>query len=533
MLKIKLLGDFEIQRDGVPIHLPNSRKTRALLGMLLMSASPQRRDHLCDVFWERTSDPRGSLRWSLSKLRALLNDDENQRLVADRERVWIEQTNLFCDALDIQKTAYSQNTNLEACISAWSKTNETLLPGCDRLKEGMFTSWIESKNLELTKLRIILAKKIVLSKELNPSDQVVWADRWLTDSPFDAEAATAAVTSRNNIGQRQEADRLAFEIANRFQLAGLPIPVSPDRVSQPVLSSPTSENPFQNMSEEQLLVEQKVQFLRTTDDVQLAWASVGHSKNQPIIKAANWLNHLELDWEAPIWSPLFKDLARDHRFIRYDERGCGLSDWNVPEISQETFVSDLEHVVDAAGLDKFPLIGISQGAAVSIEYAIRHPERVSKLILFGGYPAGWRLTATPEQVQQREAMRVLTKSGWGSSNPAYRQMFSHTFMPDAKQDEIEWFDEFQRRTTSPANAVRFLDAFSSIDVRHLLSQIRVPTLVIHSRGDQRIPLKTGEEIAAAIPNAKLVTLNSNNHLLLGREPAAQEFLSAVRHFLLS
>ncbi|MGB0133968.1 alpha/beta fold hydrolase, partial [Dokdonella sp.] len=229
--------------------------------------------------------------------------------------------------------------------------------------------------------------------------------------------------------------------------------------------------------------------------------------------------------------PLFRDLAQHRRLVRYDERGCGLSDWEVAEISFETFVTDLEAVVDAAGLERFPLLGISQGASVSIEYAARHPERVSHLILFGGYAAGWRHVATPEETREREAIMVLTEAGWGRDDPAYRHLFSQSFMPSATIEELTWFDDFQRRTTSPKNAVRFLEAFSRIDVRQRLSDLQVPTLVIHSRGDQRIPFGTGRELATAIPDAEFVGLDSPNHLLLGREPASQAFLASVRGFL--
>ncbi len=280
--------------------------------------------------------------------------------------------------------------------------------------------------------------------------------------------------------------------------------------------------------------QQTVRFCKASDGTSLAWSRVGVENNAaPLVKAANWLTHLERDWEAPIWSPLFRALAQKRPLVRYDERGCGLSDWNVAEISFETFVTDLEAVVDAAGIDRFPLLGISQGASVSIEYAARHPERVSHLILFGGYAAGWRHTATPEQAQEREAVMVLTQAGWGRDDPAYRHIFSSTFMPSATAAELSWFDEFQRQTTSPQNAVRFLHAFADIDVRERLSSINVPTLVLHSNGDHRIPVKTGTELAAAIPNAQFVGLDSDNHLLLGREPASKAFIETIDRFLSS
>ena len=263
--------------------------------------------------------------------------------------------------------------------------------------------------------------------------------------------------------------------------------------------------------------------------MRIAYAHVGDGP--PLVKAANWLSHLELDWDAPIWCPLFRELAKDHRFVRYDERGNGLSDWDVDELSFELFVADLETVVDAMGLEQFVLLGISQGASVSIEYAVRHPERVSHLVLFGAYAAGWRIDATAEVIREREAVMTLTETGWGQDNPAYRQIFSSTFMPSATSDELAWFNEFQRRTTSPKNAARFLSAFGDIDVRDQLGRLNVPTLVIHSSGDQRIPVAVGREVAASIPNAQFVTLASDGHLLLGREPASAAFVAAVRGFL--
>lgn len=295
----------------------------------------------------------------------------------------------------------------------------------------------------------------------------------------------------------------------------------------PVRESVSGERSFESPQEQQV-----VRFCKAADTTTLAWAKVGAENGAvPLVKAANWLTHLEYDWEAPIWSPLFRALAQKRPLVRYDERGCGLSDWNVPDISLETFVTDLEAVVDAAGLERFPLLGISQGASVSIEYAARHPERVSHLILFGGYAAGWRHTASPEEALEREAVMVLTEAGWGRDDPAYRHIFSQTFMPAATGDELSWFDEFQRQTTSPKNAVRFLRAFADIDVRDRLSALRVPTLVLHSKGDRRIPVGTGRELATTIPNAQFIGLDSDNHLLLGRENASKAFTAAIDQFL--
>nr|WP_255548187.1 alpha/beta hydrolase [Erythrobacter ani] len=249
------------------------------------------------------------------------------------------------------------------------------------------------------------------------------------------------------------------------------------------------------------------------------------------MKAANWLTHLDAELEIPAWSGFSIELARRYRLYRYDERGNGLSDWKVEDLSFDAFVSDLECVVEALGLERFPLIGISQGASVSIEYAARHPEKVSGLVLIGGYPAGWRFHDNPEMVARREAEMTLVRHGWGDNSPAYRQIFSHSFFPDADSKTIDRFNEFQRQTTSAENAARFIDTFGDIDVRKRLAQIEVPTLVLHSRDDQRITASVGADLAARLPNAELQTLPSNSHLPHPGEAAFDQMVKGVEAFL--
>ena len=274
---------------------------------------------------------------------------------------------------------------------------------------------------------------------------------------------------------------------------------------------------------------QQIRFRRTADNVQIAYASVGHGP--PLIKAANWLSHLEHDLHSPVWRHMVSELSSQHTLVRYDERGCGLSDWNIGEMSFEAWVSDLEAVVEASGAKRFPLLGISQGAPIAVAYAARHPERVSHLILWGGYAAGWRIDATPDVVEEREAIITLVRQGWGRTDAAYRQVVTATFMPSATAEELDWFNIFQRQTVNAENAARYLEVFADIDVRAILKDVQAPTLVMHARGDRRIPLATGGELAAEIPGAEFVTLDSDNHLLLGREPASLAFVAHVRQFL--
>ena len=531
LLRIQTLGDLGIFVGDRELVIPPSRKTRSLLGYLLLCGAPQRRERLCELFWDVPDDPRGALRWSLSKLRGVLKENEATCLVADRERVSIDMSAITLDIHQVMQLAKKDDkASPESLAAAWKSCREILLQDCDLPNLSEFSAWLTRERIEVVRLRTRLARRLAGLESIPPDEAVVWADAWLDDAPFDRSAAIGATQTRSKAGRIDEAEALRSRLDERFRAANLQPPDWP--VEIPRADVVDAE---QSVSDEEtdrtLRIHQRVRFARAKDGASLAWATVGDDGSPPLVKAANWLSHLELDWEAPIWSPLFRDLARHRRLIRYDERGCGLSDWNVPEISFETFVTDLETVVDAAGLDRFPLLGISQGASVSIEYAARHPDRVSHLILFGGYTAGWRHLAAPDETREREAIMVLTEAGWGRDDPAYRHLFSQTFMPTATTEELTWFDDFQRRTTSAKNAVRFLDAFSRIDVRHRLAQLRVPTLVLHSRGDQRIPLGTGRAIAAAIPDAEFVSLDSQNHLLLGRESASEAFLAAVRGFL--
>jgi pimeloyl-ACP methyl ester carboxylesterase/DNA-binding winged helix-turn-helix (wHTH) protein len=274
---------------------------------------------------------------------------------------------------------------------------------------------------------------------------------------------------------------------------------------------------------------QKIQFCQAADGARLAYARLG--EGPPFVKAANWLSHLELDGGSPLWKHWLARLSRDHCLIRYDARGNGLSDWEPPGIGFPDFVSDLGVVFDAAGVERAPLLGISQGAAASVAYAARNPERVSALVLVGGCARGWRVKGHPRLTERIEAMMVLMRQGWGSEHPAFRQIFSGSFFPDASREQLEWMDALQRQTASPDNAARILSALGDVDVRADLSQVTVPTLVVHSRGDTFVPLKDGIELASGIRGARFIELDSKNHLVLENEPAWTRFERELGAFL--
>jgi pimeloyl-ACP methyl ester carboxylesterase/DNA-binding CsgD family transcriptional regulator len=277
-------------------------------------------------------------------------------------------------------------------------------------------------------------------------------------------------------------------------------------------------------------MDQDILFCRTPKGVTLAWARSGAGPR--LVKAANWLSHLEHDWSSPVWRPLLERLGRHHTVVRYDERGCGLSDRDVDDLSFEAWVEDLESVVDAAKLERFPLLGVSQGGPIAIAYAARHPERVSRLVLYGTYLRG-RLhrDPTPSERKEAETLVQLVRVGWGKDSDAYRRVFASLFWPEADLEQMRAFAELQRISASPETAARIVEGFDRVDVTDLAPEVEVPTLVLHAEGDRRIPFEEGRLVAATLPKATLVPLPGVNHVLIPEEPAFELFVQRVEAFL--
>jgi pimeloyl-ACP methyl ester carboxylesterase/DNA-binding CsgD family transcriptional regulator len=274
---------------------------------------------------------------------------------------------------------------------------------------------------------------------------------------------------------------------------------------------------------------QRIRYLRTPDGVRLAWAEAG--AGPVLVKAANWLTHLEYEWESPVWRHWIRFFSEQFRFVRYDERGCGMTDWKVGDLSFERWVGDLEAVIAAADpQEPFVLLGISQGAATCIAYAVKHPERVSHLILYGGYARGVLRRDDPDRERVYRAIIDLARLEWGNDNPAFRQVFTSRFIPGGSEEQMGWFTELCRRTTSPESAAGLLEARGVVDVTELLGEVRAPTLVLHSRDDYITPILEGHILAAGIPGAQFVELDSKNHVLLENEPAWGRFREAVLEF---
>jgi pimeloyl-ACP methyl ester carboxylesterase/DNA-binding CsgD family transcriptional regulator len=275
---------------------------------------------------------------------------------------------------------------------------------------------------------------------------------------------------------------------------------------------------------------QRIRFLHTPDGVQLAWAEAG--AGPPLVKASNWLSHLEYEWESPVWRHWMQFFSGHFRFVRYDERGCGMTDWNTSDLSFDRQLADLEAVIDAAGCEPpFALLGISQGAAQCIRYAARYPERVSCLILYGAYAQGWARRDEPAKAREYDSITELMRAGWGRNNPVFRQLFTSRFVPEASDEQIAWFNELCLKTASGQTAADVFESRSHIDVVDLLPRIVAPTLIVHAREDAAVPLSQGRLLASGIPNSQFVELDSRNHILLAHEPAWARFCDAILEFM--
>jgi class 3 adenylate cyclase/pimeloyl-ACP methyl ester carboxylesterase len=278
-------------------------------------------------------------------------------------------------------------------------------------------------------------------------------------------------------------------------------------------------------------VHQEIRFCTSADGTDLAYAIGG--EGAPLLKAAHFMTHLEHDWNSPTFGPFFRAMAERFQFVRYDQRGNGLSDRNPEDISFEMFVQDLEAIANAAGLERFPIYGLSQGASVAISYAVRHPERVSALILHGGFARGRlkRGKLSADLKSQTDAVITLIRTGWGQDNPAFRQMFSTMFIPGASSDRLDSFNEMMQVATEPDVAAHIFEVNTNIDVTNILAQVQAPTLILHARRDEVAPFDEGRRMAAAIPNATLVELDTPNHIVLHDEPAMPRLVEEIGKFL--
>jgi pimeloyl-ACP methyl ester carboxylesterase/DNA-binding winged helix-turn-helix (wHTH) protein len=274
---------------------------------------------------------------------------------------------------------------------------------------------------------------------------------------------------------------------------------------------------------------QELRFCRTSDGVNIALACVG--QGTVLVRTATWLNHLEYEWHSPIRSPFLRFLAERFRLVRYDGRGKGLSDRNAPDVSFDGFLRDLDAVVEALGIRRYALMGVSQGAPIAIAHAARYPERVSALVLHGAYAQGRNKRSAAVERETAQALLSIMRQGWGDEGSAFMRAFSSVYLPGGTREQISWFAELQRMATSAETAARLRVACDDIDVTHLLEKVSCPTLVLHCRNDGVVPFDEGRRLAASVARAKFVPLASENHILLEGEPAWETFIGSITNFL--
>jgi pimeloyl-ACP methyl ester carboxylesterase/DNA-binding winged helix-turn-helix (wHTH) protein len=386
---------------------------------------------------------------------------------------------------------------------------------------GEFTLDLERYRLERAGKAVHVERQVfdVLAYLIAHRDRVVaktelldnvWGDRFVSESALSSriKAARRAV---DDDGARQQVIRTVFGRGYQFiadvGATGGPPPAPPPAVA----------------------IEQEIEFCLAPDGTRIAYSVVG--SGPPLVKAANWMTHLDYDHESPVWRHWTEDIAVGRALLRYDERGCGMSDWDVDRFDFDAWVEDLEVVVDSAKLDRFPLLGVSQGGAVAVAFAVRHPERVSRMVLYGSYARGRRRRAESAGPGEAALDLELARLGWGRDDPSFRQVFTSQFLPDGSRADWDEFNELQRRTTSPENAVRFLETFADIDVTAEAPQVRCPTLIVHARDDHRVPSSAARELAALIPGSRFVLLPGRNHLLTRDERAWPQFLAELDRFL--
>lgn len=540
---LRLLGGFAATGpDGAKVMLP-ARKCEALLAALACRPGEmQPRERLIGLLWRDRADPqaRHSLSQALSSIRRAFGGSPVFTL--DREGIALVAEGLRTDVADFLRLAAGDD--LEDLRAATALYRGPLLDGL-RLSDQAFEDWLlgERARLQGIAFDVLLRLAEHEARMGDVAGALATLEHALKLDPLSETAHRRVMRLHLDQGNFNAVTRQYRACCSvlKAELASLPEPATTaihtearerlKRLGQPTVAAfqaPREAAP--TVSQDPTDSGQDIRFCVAPDQVRIAYAEAGDGP--PLVKTANWLNHLEFDWRSPVWRHLLQALTRDFRVIRYDERGNGLSDWDVADLSFEAMVRDLESVVDAAGLDRFPLLGVSQGCAVAIAYAVRHPERVTRLILHGGYAKGWRRRADAAEIARREALNTLVLQGWGQDNPAFRQVFTSFYIPDGNPEQMRWWNDLQRISTSPQNAARLMGELGEIDVTSLLPQVTVPTLVLHSRHDAAVPFAAGRELAASIPGARLVPLDSYNHVILEQEAAWPRFLGELRGFLL-
>jgi TolB-like protein/DNA-binding SARP family transcriptional activator/pimeloyl-ACP methyl ester carboxylesterase len=561
-LRLSVLGGFRLTDSaGQAVVIP-VRKAMFLLAIVAAARDRQvSRDRLMSFLWGTRGETQAhaSLRQALHALRRSL-PAMSDALLAGREMVSLQHDRADVDLWRMRDAIGCLDR--EGMATAVDLYKGPFLDGIGAA-EAALSDWLDETRREVENEVISLLKELMECQlAAGAAKEAVSAGRRLVQIDPLSEAShrllirALAIAGDRAAAAQQYADcreLLARELAvvpsdetealfrsiARAESAAVRTDGGPSQVPQmpgsqqsearALLSNAMPADVADLAAKEAVIGRQEIRYCTARDGIRIAYALSG--AGLPIVKAANWMTHLQYEWESPIWRHWIDHLSAGNRLVRYDERGSGLSDWNVADFSFEAMVADLESVVDAAGIERFCLLGISQGCAIAVSYAVRHPQRLSHLVLYGGYVKGWRERGNPDEIKQREAMVSLIRLGWGKDNPAFRQIYTSLFVPGATQEQMNWFNELQRKTTSPENAARLAESFGTVDVSDLLDQVTTPTLVLHAQGDAVVPFEAGRAFATGIRGARFVPLDSGNHVLLAGEPAFGRFIDEIRQFI--
>jgi DNA-binding SARP family transcriptional activator/pimeloyl-ACP methyl ester carboxylesterase len=543
VLQIRVLGQPAVLRHRTRVQLPPSKKTRALLAYLAVTARPHSRDRLCSMFWAVPDDPRAALRWSLSHLRPIVDEHDCQRIIADRENVGLDPNGIVVDLLSLRSLVRNgaESISTDELRQAAEVLEGDFLEGLDLPDCHEFQNWCTGQREETRPLRAQLLTALIARLESAPEEALRYARALSLLEPADEKAHAILVRLLRTAGRWREAEeqfQRAQQRLDEFNVVctgtlrqAVQVPI---RSGGPTIANNGNAHDGNAISPHAEPLHRppashEVKFCRTSDGVRIAYAAVGDGP--PLVWAAHCLSHLGFNCKNPVWRHWIEEFAKDHCFVHYDERGNGLSDWDNSEFSIDACVRDLEAVVDAAGIERFALVGSLKSGPPAIVYAVRHPKRVSHLILHGTFAQGWRQRGNADTIERTKAMVTLTRQGWAQDNPAFRQILTSLLLPDATLEEMGWLNELQRMSSSPENAARLLDAIGDFNVLDILPDVTAPTLVLHSRDDATVPFDQGRLIASRIPGAKFVSLDSRNHILLPRDPAWTHLVSEVRQFL--
>jgi pimeloyl-ACP methyl ester carboxylesterase/DNA-binding SARP family transcriptional activator len=521
-VSVRLMGEFAVEIDGRVIGADRfPRRSAASLMKLLALASNRRlhREQVMDALW-----PDASPQDAANQLHKAAH--YARRATGERDCVSLrnEFVTLF-PGWDVVVDVHRFEAAAQAALAGGDPQAALSLRTGELLPDHPYAAWAFQPRQRVQLLHRELLRRCGR-----------WADVVALD-PTDEQAHLGVAQAFLAAGDRAGALR-QIDVLERILHDELGIGLSPEAYDLRIIAldtpvtapAPTAAAP--SPARHASLARQIVRCCHTPDGVRLAYATSG--AGPPLVKAANWLSHLDYDWASPVWSHWWRELSERHLLVRYDERGCGLSDWSV-DASSFTFdawVRDLETVVDTLGLRRFPLLGISQGGPVAIAYAVRHPERVSHLVLLGTFAQGRRRRArTREELELAETRINLVRFGWGRAEATYRQLFVARFLPEGTQEQWRDFDELQRRSTSPENAWRFLDEFANIDVTELAPKVTVPTLILCAKREPDNMFEQSRLLAAQIPGSRLIPLDSANHLLPAQDPAWPLFLAELDAFL--